>query len=114
MKYSGKWIDFVGDIILYTYMSAWIIKSLFWSTYMIIVSTMLHILFCVIFLLTKMKFLPERARFESRWRDEVENDASTDSVDTNRSVGLAYEYSYVGHWGRNVIIRYITILSYTS
>lgn len=75
---------------------------------------MLHILFCVIFLLTKIKFLPERARFGSRWRDEVENDASTDSVDTNCSIGLAYEYSHVGYWGRNVIIRYIMILSYTS
>lgn len=61
-----------------------------------------------------MKFLPERARFESHWRDELENDASIDSVDTN-SVGLAYEYNYVEHWERNIIIiRYIMILFYTT
>lgn len=78
------------------------------------VSTMLHILLCVIFLFTKIKFLPERARFESHWRDELENDASIDSVDTN-SVGLAYEYNYVEHWERNIIIiRYIMILFYTT
>lgn len=74
---------------------------------------MLH--FALSLLLTKIKFLLERARFESRWRDEVENDASIDSVDTNRSVDLAYEYGHVEHWERNVvIIRYIIILFYTS
>lgn len=77
---------------------------------MIIVSTS----YSVIFLFTKMKFLPERARFESRWSDEVENDASIDSVDTN-SVDLAYEYNYVEHWEKNiVIIRYIMILFYAT